>query len=102
LKKLPSPAWLIPTNYFASIDADLCDGCETCLERCSMDAITLNEGEIADINLERCIGCGLCVSTCPPEALSLERKAEDRIITPPESGVFMRPSKDLENSIRSE
>jgi electron transport complex protein RnfB len=72
LKKHPRPAEMVVTNYFASVDEDLCVGCETCLDRCQMDAITTDEG-VAKVNRERCIGCGLCVTTCSTEALRLER-----------------------------
>ena len=74
---------MVYSNHFAAVDADLCTGCETCLERCQMDAITLNEDEVAGISLERCIGCGLCVTTCPTEAMQL--KPKENLYTPPAS-----------------
>jgi len=70
------------TNYFAVVDTELCTGCETCVERCQMDAITLDE-EKANIDLDHCIGCGLCVSTCPSDALSLKQKDKSSIRIPP-------------------
>ena len=82
LKKLPQPAKLVASNYYAVVDIDSCTGCETCLDRCQMDAISL-EGGVAQIDLDYCIGCGLCVTTCPSEALSLERKDESEITVPP-------------------
>ncbi len=99
LKKLPMPGLLLPTNYFSKVDADLCTGSEICLDRCPMEAVTMNEADIAEIDLQRCIGCGLCVSTCPADAMSLERKPDDRLIVPPKTGVFMKPSQELEDSI---
>ncbi|MFX1318562.1 MAG: 4Fe-4S binding protein [Promethearchaeota archaeon] len=80
LKNLPNPASLVASNYYAEVDMDSCTGCETCLDRCQMDAISMENG-VAQIDLEYCIGCGLCVSTCPSEALSLKRK--DNVVTPP-------------------
>lgn len=82
LKKLPKPATLIPSNYYAVVDADSCTGCQTCIDRCQMDAITV-EGDVAQIDLDYCIGCGLCISTCPSEALTLERKDEPEVTVPP-------------------
>jgi electron transport complex protein RnfB len=82
LKKLPKPSSIVASNYYAEIDADICTGCETCLDRCQMDAITI-EGGVANINLDYCIGCGLCVTTCPSEALSLKRKDESEVTIPP-------------------
>jgi ferredoxin/predicted transcriptional regulator len=100
LKQFAQPALFIPTNYFSAINADLCSGCSDCVARCRMDAVIMNEG-IAEINLDRCIGCGLCVGICPEKAIRLEHKPEDLRIVPPEKGIFMRPSKDIEDSIKS-
>ncbi len=86
LKKQPKPAEAVQSNYFAQVDEDECSGCETCLERCQMDAIDFPDG-LASINLDRCIGCGLCVTTCPTEAIALIKKPEDQLYVPPESGM---------------
>ena len=54
----------------AVINADNCTGCESCLEVCPVDCITLNSlnGGIVkgnqqwcEIDLERCVGCEVCV-----------------------------------------
>jgi ferredoxin len=86
LNKLPRPAEAVLCNYFGVVDAELCTGCGTCLERCQMGAIALNDEEVAEIDLDRCIGCGLCVTTCPTEALRLEIKPEDQRREPPKTG----------------
>jgi len=80
VKKLPRPAEYFDTNYFAKVDGDLCTECETCGDRCEMDAIGYVDG-IAAVDLMLCIGCGLCVSTCPSEAITLAEKAATK--TPP-------------------
>lgn len=82
LKKLPNPAKLVASNYYAEVDGDSCSGCETCLDRCQMDAISMENG-VAQIDLNYCIGCGLCVTTCPSEALSLKRKDKPEVAIPP-------------------
>ena len=81
LRNYPRPSEMVYSNHFATVDADLCTGCETCLERCQMDAITLSEDEVAEINLDRCIGCGLCITTCPTDAMQLQSK--ENLYTPP-------------------
>jgi Fe-S-cluster-containing hydrogenase component 2 len=73
IKQFDKPADLVSNPFIANHDADLCSACETCLERCQMEAITLVDGTIL-LNLDRCIGCRLCVSTCPSGAMSLGRK----------------------------
>jgi NAD-dependent dihydropyrimidine dehydrogenase PreA subunit len=85
LKKQPVPAAAVQSNYFAEVDFEKCVGCETCLDRCQMEAIDVVDG-IAMINLDRCIGCGLCVTTCSAEALRLTRKSEDHLYAPPQTG----------------
>jgi electron transport complex protein RnfB len=99
LKRLPFPGLILPHNYYSQVDAEACSGCEMCVDRCSMDAITMNTEEIAQIDMQRCIGCGLCVSSCPEQALSLEQKQADSIAVPPRRSEFMRPSSEIEGSI---
>ncbi|MFH0788083.1 MAG: 4Fe-4S binding protein [Pseudomonadota bacterium] len=86
LKKQPVPAKAVQSNYFAQVNGEECVGCETCLDRCHMEAITIVEDR-AVVNLDRCIGCGLCVTTCTTGALQLLKKSEDLQYKPPESGV---------------
>ncbi len=91
LKKQPNPAAAVQSNYFAEVDAETCAGCETCIERCQMEAIRMKDDK-AVIDMERCIGCGLCVTTCSTGALRLVKKPEDQQYLPPQSGVetYMR------------
>ncbi len=83
LNKHPKPAELVFSNHYALVDGDECTGCETCLERCQMSALSINEEGLAEVDLDRCIGCGLCVTTCPTEALRLMPKAEAEHRAPP-------------------
>ncbi len=83
LKKHPKPSEIVLSNHYAVVEADDCTGCETCIERCQMDAITMNADELAEIEVDRCIGCGLCVTTCPTEAIKLIPKPEDQMRIPP-------------------
>ena len=82
MKNLPRPVNYFGTNYHAVVDSDLCSGCETCLERCQMDALTMVDG-ISVVNRDRCVGCGLCISTCPEKAIQLV-KNEQLSIPPPD------------------
>lgn len=83
-KRFPEPAKYVASNYYAVVDSARCVGCQTCIERCQMDAIRI-EGETAAILRSHCIGCGLCVPTCPEEAVSLHEKPEAERYTPPSS-----------------
>ena len=87
LKKQPNPAAAVQSNYFADVDAEACIGCETCLERCQMEAIDMVKDK-AVINLDRCIGCGLCVTTCSTEAAQLIRRPDEQLYEPPVTGTM--------------
>ncbi len=91
LKMQPAPAAAVQSNYFVEVDTEECAGCETCIERCQMEAIYIVDDK-ATINLERCIGCGLCVSTCSTGSLHMVKKPDDQQYQPPKSGVetYMR------------
>ena len=83
LNKHPKPCEIVFSNYFAQVDPDLCTGCETCIDRCQMEAITMDDDSLALLNQDRCIGCGLCVPTCPVEAITLVPKTGDDYRMPP-------------------
>jgi Na+-translocating ferredoxin:NAD+ oxidoreductase RNF subunit RnfB len=76
ITKYDNPGLIAKSNYYALVDADTCDGCETCTDRCQVDAIQI-EDDLAIINMATCIGCGLCVSTCPTESISMIQKQPD-------------------------
>lgn len=80
VKRFPHPAELYATNYYAEIDPELCTGCEICVSRCQLDAVTIING-VAVVNLDRCIGCGNCVAICEFNASQL-RKRETEMVPP--------------------
>ena len=98
-KMIPNAAEIANSIHFCQVDADLCTGCETCVDICPMDAVDMDEDDIAAINKARCIGCGLCVNVCSTEALKLIEKPEETRHVPPETGKFMRTSDEFENNI---
>ncbi len=83
MRTLDKPAHVVHTNYYAQVDEDLCTACEACVDRCQMDAITVDDA--ARVYLDRCIGCGLCVTDCPTEAITLGQKAEGSRYLPPKN-----------------
>lgn len=83
IKALPEPAKAVHTNYYAQVDGDNCTACSTCVQRCPMDAITVDD--TARVDLTRCIGCGVCVPTCEFDALALKQKKEGDFYEPPET-----------------
>jgi len=75
LKYAPKPSEAVASSFIAEYDDSKCIGCLKCVDRCQMEAMTVDAGSVR-LNKDRCIGCGLCVSTCPTGALSLVRKPD--------------------------
>jgi Pyruvate/2-oxoacid:ferredoxin oxidoreductase delta subunit len=68
-----SKKFVVPSRFEALVDASLCSSCETCMERCYFDAISMEgEGDTARVSSDNCMGCGLCMVTCPEDAISLK------------------------------
>ena len=59
------------SRFDATVDTDRCEGCETCIDRCQMSAVTM-KNDVAEVDAEKCFGCGICVVTCPSGALSMK------------------------------
>ena len=75
VKSYPKPAEVVASSFIVEYDSEVCIGCNVCIDRCQMNAITTND-PIVSVDKDQCIGCGLCVSTCPTNALTLKRKPE--------------------------
>jgi electron transport complex protein RnfB len=58
------------SSYINVVDAEICSGCEDCLEYCQFDALAL-EDMVMTVSELRCVGCGVCVPQCSTGALSL-------------------------------
>jgi len=71
------------TNFLSQIDPDLCSGCGTCIEKCPVDAIKLNDNDVAEVNAEYCIGCGVCAHFCPENAITLLEGMRKVYVAPP-------------------
>ena len=53
----------------AVIDAEMCIGCEACVDACPVVAISMIDG-VAKVDKKKCTGCGVCVLECPVDAIS--------------------------------
>ncbi len=59
------------TRLVAIVDKDLCTGCETCMDVCPSEAISMND-EKAKVDKDKCVDCGTCVDICPAAAIHVE------------------------------
>lgn len=87
-----------PSNFIPELDSEDCIGCETCAERCHINAISMqsneNGSEVPVVNKEICIGCGVCSSACPTGALTMARRSN--LYIPPANAKekFLRIAKE--------
>ncbi len=60
-------------NMPATVNADECSGCGSCVDECPSEAITLDEEKgIAVIDNDECVECGACEEACPNQAIKVE------------------------------
>jgi len=79
-KMLPKPVEFWATNHYAEVNPENCTGCATCVDRCQVKAINIDERlNISKVNLDRCIGCGNCITSCPSGAISLLKKEKTTV-----------------------
>ena len=93
-----SPVWAATSGYRASVDTDACTGCGTCEEKCQLNAVSLDDTDVAVVDEARCIGCGACAYLCPEEAILMA--ALEDIPTPPKTARDLRTAilKDLQGA----
>ncbi|MEN4006671.1 MAG: 4Fe-4S binding protein [Methanobacteriaceae archaeon] len=49
-----------------------CNGCGDCIPECPVEALSLNEDQIAVVDEEICNLCELCIDVCPTNAIELK------------------------------
>jgi NAD-dependent dihydropyrimidine dehydrogenase PreA subunit len=65
------------SNFLSVVDEDTCIVCGDCVERCPVEAISLND-DTAIMDETVCIGCGNCVTICPSGSLSMKRVSDKK------------------------
>lgn len=72
------------SNYDLVYDKENCIKCGSCVDQCTMFAITLDEEKYPVVN-DLCVRCGQCGMVCPQgvRTLTLNEKAPERFLTQP-------------------
>ncbi|WP_025692773.1 4Fe-4S binding protein [Paenibacillus zanthoxyli] len=89
-----------PSNFLPYQSQHNCVGCQRCVKKCPVQAITLVRKSDSQpfhqiiIDEERCIGCGVCVSTCNKKALELTRRGNRTFV--PEHAVELLIHRAIE------
>ena len=75
------PGLFLNSGFKPKFDLELCEACETCLERCPASALVMGEAYVPEVDLDMCFGCAVCATGCPQEAIEMEPKPG--FLTPP-------------------
>ncbi|MFC2120870.1 ATP-binding protein [Bacteroidota bacterium] len=82
------------SDFFVQIDAELCNSCENCIDRCYFGALAIAD-ESCEVDLDRCFGCGLCISECATDAMTLIQKEKDEIEVPSKTKEDWRIARNI-------
>jgi heterodisulfide reductase subunit A-like polyferredoxin len=63
--------FLMAGGIVATVDAEKCAACLTCVRVCPFKVPFINERAVAEINPVQCRGCGTCAGECPGRAIHL-------------------------------
>jgi len=63
--------FLMAGGIVATVDAEKCAACLTCVRVCPFKVPFINERAVAEINPVQCRGCGTCAGECPGQAIHL-------------------------------
>ncbi len=53
------------------VDAEKCNGCETCVDTCPVGVYEMEDGKSVVVNLEDCLVCRACEMQCPEGAIEV-------------------------------
>ena len=71
------------SHYTLEVDADLCIACGTCVDRCPLHTITINDEGWAEAGAN-CFRCGQCAYVCPQNARHLVQRDESELAPLPQ------------------
>lgn len=74
---------IVPSNWLATIDHEICRGCTKCAKVCPVGAIAIEptngkgmRRNWAIVDAGKCLGCGVCHDVCRWEAHGMEQRDE--------------------------
>jgi len=75
------PEGITPVEHIASVDADRCVFCLTCVRVCPYHAMEKNiEERVAQPVTTACQGCGICAAECPAEAIDMRNLSRESVL----------------------
>jgi len=55
--------------FSPTVDSEKCNGCEECVDACTVGVYEMQNGIAVPINAEKCIGCETCIEVCKENAI---------------------------------
>jgi len=78
------PGLFFNSGFDPRFDPELCVACETCIDRCPPEALTMGDDDVPVVDFDRCFGCAVCATGCPEEAITMVTKPD--FPEPPKNG----------------
>lgn len=75
-----APGKISISPEIATVDAERCIACLTCVRVCPYMVPEIGEEGVAVIQPSLCKGCGTCVGECPAKAIQLQNYTDDQIM----------------------
>ena len=57
--------------FRVSVDKEKCDGCEECLETCTVGVFGMQNGKAVPLVDKECLGCESCMGVCDADAINV-------------------------------
>ncbi len=57
--------------FKVTVDRDKCNGCEECLEACTVGVFRMIDGKASPLTDRECMGCESCKSVCDEDAITI-------------------------------
>ncbi len=70
----PKPGLFFNSGFEPRFEPEVCVQCETCIDRCPPEALTMGGDDVPEVDLDRCFGCAVCATGCPSEAITMVNK----------------------------
>lgn len=58
-------------SFRVSVDKEKCDGCEECLEACTVSVFEMQNGKAVPLADKECLGCESCIGVCDTDAITV-------------------------------
>jgi NAD-dependent dihydropyrimidine dehydrogenase PreA subunit len=58
--------------YVVTVDKEKCDGQGECVDVCPVNVFEIQNGKSVPVNMSECLGCESCIQACPKEAITVK------------------------------